>query len=87
MPHGLSFSARGALAFYADDYVGAGVMPEIAHDLDVSAATAGQLVTAFSLTIAIASPIIAIGAGRITGRAVLIAAAAVFTLANALAPG
>lgn len=85
MPPWLLVLGAGALAFYTDDYVIAGVIPEIAHDLDVSAATAGQLVTAFSLTIAIASPIIAIGAGRITGRAVLIAAAAVFTLANALA--
>ncbi len=77
----------GALVFYTDDYVIAGVIPEIAADLAVSEAVAGQLVTAFSLTVAIASPVIAIGAARICGRALLGTAAAVFTLANALAAG
>ncbi|WP_433407421.1 MFS transporter [Saccharomonospora azurea] len=87
MPVWLLVLGVGALVFYTDDYVIAGVIPEIAADLAVSEAVAGQLVTAFSLTVAIASPVIAIGAARIRGRALLGTAAAVFTLANALAAG
>ncbi|WP_197318994.1 MFS transporter [Saccharomonospora sp. NB11] len=87
MPVWLLVLGVGALVFYTDDYVIAGVIPEIAADLAVSEAVAGQLVTAFSLTVAIASPVIAIGAARICGRALLGTAAAVFTLANALAAG
>ncbi len=90
MPIWLLVLGAGVLVFYTDDYVIAGVIPEIADDLGVSAATAGQLVTAFSLTVAIASPVIAIGAARVPGRALLGAAAVVFTAVNvlaALAPG
>ncbi|EHR61792.1 MFS transporter [Saccharomonospora cyanea] len=90
MPIWLLVLGAGALVFYTDDYVIAGVIPEIAGDLGVSAAKAGQLVTAFSLTVAIASPVIAVGAARVPGRALLGAAAVVFTAANvlaALAPG
>jgi predicted MFS family arabinose efflux permease len=39
--------------FYTDDYVIAGVLPEIAEGLAVSEAQAGQLVAVFSLMVAL----------------------------------
>lgn len=48
MPRWLLALAAGALVFYTDDYVIAGVLPEISGDLSVSEGAAGQLVTAFS---------------------------------------
>ena len=85
MPAWLLALAAGALAFYTDDYVIAGVIPEIAGDLDVTTATAGQLVTVFSVTVAVAAPLAAVLTARLPRRTVLTAAAVVFALANALA--
>ncbi|SKA38449.1 Predicted arabinose efflux permease, MFS family [Marinactinospora thermotolerans DSM 45154] len=85
MPAWLVALATGALVFYTDDYVIAGVIPEIAADLGVSTALAGQLVTVFSLTVAVAAPVAAVLTARLRRRTVLTAAAAVFTAANALA--
>ncbi|MER7081928.1 Predicted arabinose efflux permease, MFS family [Saccharopolyspora kobensis] len=85
MPRWIIALSLGALVFYTDDYVIAGVLPEIATDLAVSEGTAGQLVTVFSVTVALAAPVAAIAATRVRRRTLLTAAAAVFTLANALA--
>jgi predicted MFS family arabinose efflux permease len=85
VPAWLIALAVGALVFYTDDYVIAGVLPEIAADLGVSEGTAGQLVTAFSVTVALAAPVAAVATARLPRRGVLTAAAAVFTAANALA--
>lgn len=49
-----------AFVMYTDDYVIAGLLPEIAHDLEVSEGSAGQLVTAFSITVAVAAPLAAV---------------------------
>lgn len=85
MPGWLVALAAGALAFYTDDYVIAGVIPEIAADLGVTVAVAGQLVTVFSVTVAVAAPLAAVLLARLPRRTVLTAAAVVFTLANAVA--
>ncbi|RBM12317.1 MFS transporter [Streptomyces sp. PT12] len=85
MPRWLVALAVGALIFYTDDYVIAGVLPEISDDLGVSEGAGGQLVTAFSVTVALAAPVAAIATARLPRRGVLTAAAAVFTVANVLA--
>ncbi|MFF5261518.1 MFS transporter [Actinomadura viridis] len=85
MPRWLVALALGALIFYTDDYVIAGVLPEISGDLGVSTGAAGQLVTVFSVTVAVAAPVAAVATARLRRRTVLVAAALVFTAANALA--
>ncbi|MGI5170791.1 MFS transporter [Spirillospora sp. CA-253888] len=78
-----------AFAFGTDDLVIAGVLPDISRDLGVPVPVAGQLVTAFALTFALAAPFAAVLTSRLPRRAVLSTAAAVFALANlgaALAP-
>ncbi|QVQ52721.1 MFS transporter [Spiractinospora alimapuensis] len=85
MPGWLFALAAAALVFYTDDYVIAGVLPEVAADLGVSEAAAGQLVTAFSVTVAIAAPVAAVTLARVGRRGLLTGAALVFVVANALA--
>lgn len=79
-----------AFSFGTDDLVIAGVLPDIARDLDVSVAASGQLVTVFALTFALGAPVAAAVTARVPRRGLLVGAAAVFVLANlgaAAAPG
>ncbi|MFD5554260.1 MFS transporter [Streptomyces sp. NPDC127068] len=73
-----------------DDFVIAGVLPEIAADLGVSEATAGQLVTVFSVTYALAAPPLAVATARLPRKPLIVGGLAVFAVGNlvtALAPG
>ncbi|MEU5401766.1 MFS transporter [Streptomyces sp. NPDC005963] len=67
-----------------DDFVIAGMLPEIASDLNVSEAAAGQLVTVFSVTYAIAAPPLAVATARLPRKPVIVGGLAVFALANAI---
>ncbi|MEU1287648.1 MFS transporter [Kitasatospora sp. NPDC005856] len=73
----------GAFALGLDAYVTAGLLPVIADDFHASVSAAGQMVTAFTLAYAIASPIFAtlLSASRV--RLGLLGSLAVFSLANA----
>ncbi|WP_158887099.1 MFS transporter [Amycolatopsis anabasis] len=76
-------------AIGTDDFVIAGILKEIADDLDVSPAAAGQLITVFSVTYAITAPVMAVLTARLPRRTVLIAGMVVFAALNvgaALAP-
>jgi predicted MFS family arabinose efflux permease len=71
-----------AFVFYTDDYVIAGVLPEIASELAVSEAAAGQLVTVFSITVAVVAPVAAVALARWPRRLVFLTALLVFVIAN-----
>ncbi len=60
----------------------AGLLPEIATDLDVSAGTAGQLITAFAFTFALGAPVMAVLLDPLPRRRVLLAGLVVFAAAN-----
>ncbi|TCP44739.1 putative MFS family arabinose efflux permease [Tamaricihabitans halophyticus] len=85
MPGWLFALLFAAFVFYTDDYVIAGVLPEIANDLGISAALTGQLVTVFSVTVAIAAPVAAVIFAQWARRVVLSVALIGFIVANALA--
>ncbi|MER6916115.1 MFS transporter [Streptomyces sp. NPDC000594] len=73
-----------------DDFVIAGVLPEIGSDLDVSTAAAGQLVTVFSVTYAVAAPPLAVATARLPRKPLIVGGLTLFAAANivtALAPG
>jgi predicted MFS family arabinose efflux permease len=73
-----------------DDFVIAGILPRISSDLTVSEAAAGQLVTVFSITYAVAAPVMAAAAARIPRKVVIVGGLSVFALINfitAFAPG
>nr|WP_042195876.1 MFS transporter [Kibdelosporangium sp. MJ126-NF4]CEL22282.1 MFS transporter, DHA1 family [Kibdelosporangium sp. MJ126-NF4]CTQ93064.1 MFS transporter, DHA1 family [Kibdelosporangium sp. MJ126-NF4] len=77
--------ATGTFAAGTSAQVIAGVLPDLAASQQVSVATAGQLLTAFALTYAVGSPLLAALTGRWDRRTLLVAAMAVMALGNALA--
>jgi predicted MFS family arabinose efflux permease len=77
--------ATGTFAAGTSAYVVAGLMPVLSASLDVSVTVAGQLVTAFALVYAVASPVLAAVTGRWERRRLLVAALLVMAVGNALA--
>ncbi|WP_220448355.1 MFS transporter [Nonomuraea diastatica] len=74
-----------ALATFAvgtDAFVMAGLLPAIAADLEVSVPAAGQLVTVFALTLAVAAPILSWLLSPLDRRKVLQLALIVFVVGN-----
>ncbi|WP_407560167.1 MFS transporter [Streptomyces sp. 184] len=72
--------------FSTDDYLVAGVLPGIADDLDVSEAAVGQLVTVFSLVLALAAPVASVVTATWPRRPLFTAALAMFAAANFAMP-
>jgi predicted MFS family arabinose efflux permease len=66
-----------------DDFVVAGILPEIARDLRVGEPAAGQLVSIFSVTYAVAAPVLAVATARLDRRLLLVSGLAIFALVNA----
>ncbi|GAA2594686.1 MFS transporter [Dactylosporangium fulvum] len=65
-----------------DDFIIAGILPEIATDFDVSEAVAGQLVTVFSLVYAAAAPVMAVVTARLPRKRLIVGGLAVFAVVN-----
>ena len=74
--------ALGAFALGMASYVIAGLVPMIVSDFSVSVATAGQLVTAFTLAYGIGSPVFIAMLPAHKQRLGLLIALAIFTVAN-----
>lgn len=85
MPIWLFALLAAGFILYTDDYVIAGILPELAEDLRVSESYAGQLMTAFSLTVAIAAPLAALVLAKIPRRQLFTVGFGLFILANTLA--
>ncbi|TCO65505.1 MFS transporter [Actinocrispum wychmicini] len=77
--------ATGTFAAGTSAQVIAGVLPEVSAELHVSVTATGQLLTAFALTYAVASPLLAAATGRWERRRLLVVAMAVMAVGNALA--
>jgi predicted MFS family arabinose efflux permease len=80
----------GAFAIGTEGFMIAGLLPALAHDLDVGLPAAGHLVTAFSLAYAIGAPVMAVLTAGLERKRLLAVAMGGFALANllaALAPG
>jgi predicted MFS family arabinose efflux permease len=75
----------GTFAIGAEGFMISGILPGMAHDLGVSVAVAGQLVTIFAFAYSIGSLLIAVATATLPRHTLLIGAMAVFTLANVLA--
>jgi DHA1 family putative efflux transporter-like MFS transporter len=63
----------------------AGILPVIATDLNVSIAAAGYLVTAYALSFALVTPIVAATTGRFARKPMLVVCMAIFVVGNGLA--
>jgi DHA1 family inner membrane transport protein len=71
------------------EFVIVGVLPEISHDLAVSSSTAGLLVTAYALAVAVGTPIVSAATARVDRRTMMLVLMGAFIVANigaALAP-
>lgn len=77
--------ALAAFAIGTEAFVIAGLMPAIAADLQISLAATGQLVTAYALTYAIGSPVLAVAFNNLDRRLVLALALCAFIAGNLLA--
>lgn len=88
-PGALIWLALATFSMGIDGYVLAGLLPQIATDLRVGPAAAGQLMSVFAATGAIAGPVLGALTGRWERKATIVVALTVFVLGNllvALAP-
>jgi MFS transporter, DHA1 family, inner membrane transport protein len=72
----------GAFAVGTVAYIVAGLLPDMANDLRVSQAAAGQSVAVFALFFAVLSPVLATLTGRVPRHRLLVVALAVLALGN-----
>lgn len=85
VPKPLYWLALGSFAIGTEGFMIAPLLPDIAADLAVSIAMAGQLVTAFALAYALSSPILTVVTGSVNRRRLLIACLGAFAAANLVA--
>lgn len=85
MPAWLFALLAATFVLYTDDYVIAGILLEIASDLGVTEGQAGQLVTVFSATVAVAAPTAAVVFARVRRRRLFMVSLLVFIAANVAA--
>ncbi|AYG04638.1 MFS transporter [Gryllotalpicola protaetiae] len=72
------------------EYLVAGVLPQVAADLDVSVAVAGQTVTAYALGVAIGGPLVTVATARLPRKGLALSLGLLFvvgTILAAVAPG
>ncbi|UXY30470.1 MFS transporter [Streptomyces sp. HUAS TT20] len=74
--------AIGMFAIGTDSFVVAGILPSVGKDLDVSVPTSAELITAYALSYAILSPVVAAVAARVPRRVLLISGLLVFIAGN-----
>jgi predicted MFS family arabinose efflux permease len=67
-----------------DGFVIAGLLPALATDLDITIPVAGQLVTVFAITLAVAAPVLGAATSHLDQRTVLLLGLSGFTVGNVL---
>ena len=65
-----------------DDFIIAGILPEIAQDLQVSQGAAGELVTVFSITYALTAPPLAVAMARLPRKPLVAGGLAIFAMTD-----
>lgn len=83
MPPPLIALFIAAFAFGTTEFVVAGVLPEVADGLNVSVPTAGYLVSAYALGIAIGGPLLTIATARLSRRTLIIGLIIAFVIGQA----
>lgn len=77
--------AGGNFAVGTGAFVIVGVLPQVAADVGVGVATAGQLMSVYAITYAVAAPLLVPVLGRFRRRTVLLAALGLLVVGNVLA--
>ncbi len=74
----------GSFAIGMTEFVIMGLLPNVANDLDVSISTAGQLITAYAMGVAIGEPILTLLTQRIPQKGLLCLLMLLFILGNGI---
>ncbi|MBB3664746.1 MULTISPECIES: MFS transporter [Prauserella salsuginis group] len=74
--------ALGAFAIGTTEFVIMGLLPQVAGGLDVSVATAGNLISAYALGVVVGAPLLTAVATRLGRKQALLAFLALFVLGN-----
>ena len=74
--------AVGGFAIGTTEFATMSLLPYFAHDLGITAPTAGHVISAYALGVVLGAPLIAVLAARIARRDLLIGLMIVFALAN-----
>jgi predicted MFS family arabinose efflux permease len=74
--------AVGTFAIGTDSFVLAGILPQLSSGLNISEGAAGQVVTVFAITYAVAAPFLAVFTQRVPRRRLIAIGLSVFVLAN-----
>ncbi len=82
MPSAIYILALAAFVVGTQSYVFSGLLDDLAQDLDVSVARAGQLLAAFAIASAVASPLVVSALARFERKRILIASLAGVGLVN-----
>ncbi|WP_025600616.1 MFS transporter [Burkholderia sp. WSM2230] len=84
MDRRLLILALGMFAMGTDNFVVAGILPNVAASLHSSVSAAGLMVTFYALTYAVAAPVMAAVAGAWPRKLLLVAALSIFVVGNAI---
>ncbi|MEV6839418.1 Cmx/CmrA family chloramphenicol efflux MFS transporter [Streptomyces sp. NPDC051133] len=84
MPFPLYLLAMAIFAMGTSEFMLAGLLPEIASDLDVTVGTAGTLTSAFAIGMTVGAPLMAVLARNWPGRSSLLGFVLVFLTAHAV---
>lgn len=84
MPLAIYALALAAFAIGTAEFIISGILPSLAADLSVSIPTAGLLVSAYAIGVAIGGPILTVFVGRFSPKAVIVAVMIVFALSQGL---
>jgi predicted MFS family arabinose efflux permease len=84
MDRRLLILATGMFAMGTDNFVVAGILPDVAASLHTSVGLAGLMVTFYALTYAVAAPVMAALTGNWPRKLLLISALCIFVVGNAV---
>ena len=76
--------AVGGFAIGTTEFATMSLLPFFAHDLGISAPTAGHVISAYALGVVVGAPLIAVLSARMARRTLLIVLMTVFAIANGL---
>jgi predicted MFS family arabinose efflux permease len=84
MDHRLLVLALGMFAMGTDNFVVAGILPNVAQSLGTSVSMAGQMVTVYAFSFAVMAPVMAAVAGGWPRKVLLVSALGIFVAGNAI---
>lgn len=83
MPISLIWLTVGAFAIGMTEFLVMGLLPNVAHDLDVTIPQAGQIITGYAIGVAIGAPILTIMTHSIAKKRLLLLLVIIFIIGNA----